>query len=165
MSAVIVGLALINAVFLQEIEAQTPVPIEKYTEADKAVKFQRLQLEMYVLASDLGDGNKFLDDMETQRAAKVLKKLPFKARVDLWCTDETFGEIYRISAAYVFKNRVDASEIKDYLQANLPINKIRFAEFFLLENNHHWDKPTNDEIVIHKTFGNEQLFREVEARC
>ena len=142
-SFIIVAIAVINAgYFYLEAEAQQGANIEKYTEADKDVKFQRLQFELYFLASDIGDGNNFLNGIETQRANKILKSLPIKSNVHLWCVDDTFGEIYRVSGAYVFKTNQDAADIKTWLENNLPINKIRYAEFYLLENNHHWDKPT-----------------------
>ena len=165
-SFIILGAAFVNVGYtLITAEAQAGGNIEGYTEADKTVKFQRLQFEVYVLASDIGDGNNFLNGIETQRANKVLKSLPIMTKAILWCNHETFGEIYMIYGAYVFKDSIDAQQIKNWLENNLPINKIRFAEFYLLENNHHWDKPTPDEIIIHKTFGNEPLFRQVETEC
>lgn len=151
--------------FLQTSEAQEGGEIEDYTEEDKSKTFQRLQFHFYVLASDIGDGNQFLDNIESQRAAKVLKSLPTKAQANLWCNHSTYGEIYQVYGAYVFKNDIDAQQIKEWLKDNLPINKIRYAEFYLLENNHHWDNPTHDIILEHRIYGNEQLFRQVESEC
>ncbi len=162
----LVGLSLVLlGVFLPESEAQQGGNIEGYTEADKDVKFQRLQFEMYVLASDIGDGDQFISKMELERAKKVLKSLPSKTNVSLWCEHNVLGKIYVIRGAYVFKNQVDASEIKNYLQANIPFDKISYAEFYLLENNHHWDQPTPDVIIEHRIFGNQQVFYQVESEC
>ena len=166
-SVIIIIAASVNAGFfyLENAEAQAGGNIEGYTEADKTVKFLRLQFDFYILASDFGDGDNFLNGIEIQRANKVIKSLPFKSSITLWCNEETLGEIYRVSGAYVFKNDFDASQIRDWLESNLPINKIKFAEFYLLENNHHWDKPTNDIIIQHKVFGNEEAFRQIELNC
>ena len=65
-------------------EAQKGSAIEGYTEADKQVKFQRLQFEFYVLARDIGDGDNFITGIEGQRANKVLKSLPLKTNLALW---------------------------------------------------------------------------------
>ncbi len=158
-----IGLAIIGGYALSEITAQ--VEVEGFTEEDKTVSFNRFQFVAYFLASDLGDGNNFLNNVEAQRVQHTLKSLPIKTRVLLYCTDDQVGEIYMVQGAYVFKRSVDASEVKDWVQNNLPLNKIRFAEFYLLDNTHHWDNPQPDNIIVYKQFGNEQQFDQVSNRC
>lgn len=160
------GLALIllgGALIYEEIIAQ--VEIEDYTEADKTVKFQRIQFEFFVLLSDIGDGDQFISNIELQRANKILKALPDKPKKQLFCDDETFGKIYRFWGSYVFKNPQDANSVKNWFKNNLPIDKIRYGEYYLLDNTHHWDNPQPDTIIEHIIYGNEAQYEQTVTRC
>ena len=163
LSIVGISLAIIGGYALSETTAQ--VEIEGFIEEDKTISFNRFQFSAYFLASDLGDGNTFLDNVEAQRLQHTLKSLPIKTRVHLYCEDEQLGEIYLVQGAYVFKRSVDASQVKDWVKNNLPLSKIRYAEFYLLDNTHHWDNPQPDNIVEYKQFGNEQQFNQISDSC
>ncbi len=162
----LLGLTLVMlGVFLPESEAQTGGDIEGYTEADKNIKFDRIQFDLYFRAVNIGDGDKFLNDIEAERANHILKALPTQTKKALFYDNETLGEIYRIWGAYVFKNSVSAQQVKTWFENNIPINKIDYAEFYLLKNNHHWNNPSPDEIVIHKIYGSQTQFDQVVSEC
>ena len=156
-----IALSLIGGSMLTEAQSE----IEDYTIADKTVKFQRIQFEFYVLLSDIGNGDQFISDLELERAKQVLKAMPIKPKKELWCDNETFGKIYRFYGAYVFKESVGADQVKNWFKNNLPLDKIRYGEYYLLNNNHHWDKPNPDEIIEHIIYGNEVLFDKTSIEC
>lgn len=162
-SFIILGAAFINAGFYYA-EAQTP-NIEKYTLEDKDKKFYRIEFEFYVRASNIGDGNTFLNQIEGERIKHILKDKAFKNEFNLWCDDEILGEIYVLHGWYVFKERTSAQQVRTYFENNVPLDKFDYGQVWLLDNNHHWDRPTADKIIQHKTFGNENQFNTILLRC
>lgn len=148
---------------LMPVEAQ--VDIEDFTEPDKTIKFQRIQFEFYVLLSDVGNGDQFISNIELERANKILKAFPDKPQRQLFCNHATFGEIYRFWGSYVFKEAQDASDVKDWFKNNLPISKIRYGEYYLLNNTHHWDNPQPDIIIEHIVYGNEAQYDQTVIDC
>lgn len=128
-------------------EAQVQPEIEPFTIAEKTQTFQRFQFQALILASDIGDGNQFISDIERERIKYVLKNLPTKTSVRLWCDSEQFGKIFMVEGAYVFKHEVDADKVRQWLKNNLPLDKIRYGNYYLTNNNHHWDNPLPDDVI------------------
>lgn len=144
-------------------EAQ--VEVEDFTEEDKTKKFRWLQFEFYYRASNIGDGDALLSDIEEQRVNHVLKRIPVPVKTILYCDHEVHGEIYMSYGAYVFKNQQSANTVKEWMKDNIPFRAIDYAVFELTENNHHWDKPTPDEVIEKRIFGNEEQFETVSSEC
>ncbi len=160
----IIGSMLIAGSFLLTEGQQE---IEDYTKDDKQTKFRHVQFEFYILARDIGDGNKFISDLEAQRVKHVLKQLPVKPRVDLWCDLPQVGEIYKIQGSFTLKNNIDSDQIKNWIKDNIPIGKIRYGFFYLTENTHHWDsdKIQPDKIIEYVEWGNKQNYVDAVLVC
>lgn len=150
------------------IEAQEQqAEIEEFTEADKAKDFQVLDFEFYLRASNLQQAKDFLNNVETERKKEILKKLWKKADVQLYCEHETFGEIYRGSGMYIFKQEVSAQKVKNWFKNNLPLNIIDYGKFTLTWNNHHADTlEIHPDIIIEEViYGNENQYIQVTNDC
>ena len=161
---IILGAAFINAGFYYA-EAQQGAAVEGFTNEDKDKTFQWLQFELYFRASNIGDGNNFLNNIEIERTRHVLKDFPVKVKAQLWCIHPVHGEIYLLEGAYVFKERTSAQVVKNWLKNNLPLSSIDYGEFYLTENSHHWDNPQHDIIIEHRTYGDKTQFDKVWLEC
>ncbi len=159
------GLTGIYIIFdlTQEVEAQQV--IETYNQADQTKSYTRVDFRIFVLASDLGDGNNFLDSMEIEKAKYVLKSIPLKARVNLFCNHITAGEIWEIYGGYVFKNGIDADKVKEFFKTNIPLDKVRYGWYIITENTHHWENPQPDQLIEFRDYGNKAQYERAFDTC
>lgn len=153
-----VGLYLANNIEAQEVTIG-------FTPEDNDKDFQLLQWRFYVLLADIGDGDQFLSNLERERAKEVIKTFDYPVTKKLWCNHKTFGEIYEFQGSYTFEQPVGADKVKQYFKNNLPLDKIRFGEYYLTWNNHHSSNVHPDIIIEHITYGNEAQFLQAELTC
>ncbi len=161
----IVGIIAVGLISIPITLISSQSEIEDYTEEEKTVKFQRIQFEFYVLVSDIGDGDKFLSDIELERAKYVLKSIPIPISSQLWCPHPQVGDIWMFWGSYVFKNGVDADKVKQWIKNNIPLEKIRYGYYYLLDNNHHWDNPQPDKIIEFQEWGDKAQYDQANITC